>query len=45
MALIPAHRRQRQANLCDFEVSLVNKRVPDQPGLLSEYLSHEKNMY
>ena len=30
MTLIPALRRQRQVDLCEFEASLVYAQVPDQ---------------
>jgi hypothetical protein len=33
MPLIPALWRQRQADLCEFEASLVYKVSPVQPGL------------
>jgi len=36
--------QEAEADLCDFEISLVIKEVPDQPGLLSGYLSYKKNM-
>ena len=42
-AVVPcALRRQRQADLCEFEASLVyrsTEQVPEQPGLHREILS------
>lgn len=32
MFLIPVLKMQRQADLCDFEVSLVYKVIPDNQG-------------
>lgn len=41
--LIPALRRQEQADLFEFEANLVYKAHPGQPGLLyTEILSREK---
>jgi len=44
MPLIPALGRQRQVDLCEFEVSLVYKVSPGQPGLHRETLSQEDQM-
>ena len=38
--LIPALRRQRQADLCEFMAGLSKEQVPGQPGLL--YLEKQK---
>lgn len=42
--LILAFGRERQADLCGFEASLIYKGVADQPGLRSESPSHKSSM-
>jgi hypothetical protein len=42
MLLIPALGRQRQADLCEFEASLIY-RVPGQPGIQRETSSQIKS--
>jgi hypothetical protein len=39
MLLIPALRRQRQADLSEFEASLLYRQVLGQPGVYREILS------